>query len=541
MPPKQPRGPKGQFISKKSLTSLSDASSLNTSTESSPLDMLELTSNETEDQPQDQENSEYESHEVRQQLEQTDEEDQESLTGAPDPEANTLPTFDDQPTKILSAVVQPQKSITPWPVPPATPTKTFLKPIIAKVTPQTSKSKKMSGNGNTPGWFHGKADENAQNFLREVERYVVLNELKTEQGKITVFSTLLSAGSIADTWWNKLDTSHKSTWSDVKTAFSNRWPAITVAEKTGLDYQREILALRLKEEEVGKQITVAGVPTWAHLQFHVNLRQLVNEAGANTTAGLVYQVRENLPTVIKELTTPGLAEWSKFLDEIKALDTNKLREKAETARKKKEEEKMQSARLARLETMQTDAIEVMRLQLQRTNLGSAPTERSTTSSPNLAPRIRYINRQLETNTQQTTRQRQPLTQEERDIMRSHVNDIAHHSDTTPGRAAYDEQLKQWFTKYGQTGRVTETTQFPLRPGSAMICSGECFKCGAHGHRSAECPVPETSQLPIQERIWRSLAARALGNFNRANAVQIDVAFEEEYAQWDQGKGPGSSV
>ncbi|KAG2349706.1 hypothetical protein BDR05DRAFT_843714, partial [Suillus weaverae] len=56
-------------------------------------------------------------------------------------------------------------------------------------------------------------------------------------------------------------------------------------------------------------------------------------------------------------------------------------------------------------------------------------------------------------------------------------------DTTAGRAAYDNQLKQWFVKYGQTGRVTKSTQFPLCPGSAMICSGECFKCGAHGHMS----------------------------------------------------------
>ncbi|KAG1908285.1 uncharacterized protein F5891DRAFT_1179803 [Suillus fuscotomentosus] len=243
-----------------------------------------------------------------------------------------------------------------------------------------------------------------------LHRYVVLNKLKTEQGKITVFSTLLSTGSIADTWWNKLDSSHKNSWADVKTAFSN--------------------PLRLKEEEVGKQITVAGVPTWAHLQFHMNLQQLINEAG--------------------ELTTPGLAEWSKFLDELKALDTNKLREKAETARKKKEEEKMQSARLTRLETMQTDVIEVMHLQLQRTNLGPTTTERSTTPPSNLTPRIHYVNRELRTIPQQASRQHQPLTQEERDIMRCHVNDIAHHADTTVGRAAYDDQLKQWFVKYGQT-------------------------------------------------------------------------------------------
>jgi hypothetical protein len=356
-----------------------------------------------------------------------------------------------------------------------------------------------------------------------------------------VFSTLLSAGLIADTWWNKLDSKHKGTWVDVKAAFTTQWPAITVAEKMGLDYQCEILALRLSEEEVGKQITVAGVPTWAHLQFHTSLQQLVNEAGANTMAGLMYQVQENLPTVIKELTTLGLAEWNKFLDEINALDTNKLREKAQTAQKKKEEEKVQNAHLARLETMQTDAIEVMQLQLQRTSIGSAPAEQSTTPPSNPASRIRHVTREPSANPQQTNRQCQPLTQEERDLMRSHINDIVHHPDTTVGRSAYEDQLKQWFAKHGQTGRVTENTQFPLHPGSAMICSGECFRCSVHRHRSAECLVPETSQLPIQEKIWRSIAARALGNFNRANATQVNIAFKEEYAQWDQGKGLGSSV
>ncbi|KAG2359431.1 hypothetical protein BDR07DRAFT_1488206 [Suillus spraguei] len=355
-----------------------------------PRDTPELTSNETEDQPPDQENLEYESHKVRQQSEQTVEEDQELLTGAPGPELNALPTFDDQPTKIRSAIVQPQKPITLWPVPPATLTKTFLKPTIAKVTPQPSKSKKMS---ETATHQDGFMEKRTRMHRISCKKFVVLNKLKTKQGKIMAFSTLLSAGSIADTWWNKLDASHKSTWADIKTAFLNRWPAIT-------------------EEEVGKQITVAGIPTWAHLQFHVNLQQLVNEAGANMTVGLMYEVQENLPMVIKELTTLGLAESSKFLDEIKSLDANKLSEKAEMARKKKEEEKVQSACLARLETMQTDAIEVMHLQLQHTNLGSAPTERSTTPSSNLAPRICYINRELRTNTQQTTHQRQPLTQEE---------------------------------------------------------------------------------------------------------------------------------
>ncbi|KAG2126350.1 uncharacterized protein EDB93DRAFT_1109684 [Suillus bovinus] len=261
MPPKAIERPKRTIYLKKSLTSLSDISSTNTSTESSLLDTPELRINKIEEHILDQENSEYE--------------------------------FQRKPNRIVASP--------------------------AHDTNQTITKDKEDARNNTPGWFHGKANENVQNFLREVDRYIMLNKLKTEQGKITVFSTLLLSGSISDTWWNKLD------------------------------------------------------------------------------------------------------------------------------------------------------------------------------------------------------------------------------NTTAGQAAYDNQLKQWLATNGQTRRVTENTQFPLRPGNAMICSGECFKCSAHGHMSVDCRVPEASQLPFQEKIWRSLAARALGNFNRMNATQINVVFEEEYVQWDQGKGSGSDL
>jgi hypothetical protein len=140
---------------------------------------------------------------------------------------------------------------------------------------------------------------------------------------------------VADTWWNRLDSTQKATWVDVKKAFTARWPGIAVAEKMGLDYQWEILALCLTDEEFRMQITVAGVPTWPHLQYCTSLHQLVNEAGTATIAGLVYQVHENLPLVMKELTTPGVADWDKFLEEIEKIDTNKLRKKAEAAQKRK--------------------------------------------------------------------------------------------------------------------------------------------------------------------------------------------------------------
>ncbi|KAG1760456.1 hypothetical protein EDD22DRAFT_765284, partial [Suillus occidentalis] len=56
-------------------------------------------------------------------------------------------------------------------------------------------------------------------------------------------------------------------------------------------------------------------------------------------------------------------------------------------------------------------------------------------------------------------------------------------DTATGQAAYEEQLRQWRNKWGSGARCSEHTPFPLTPGTAQICSGECFRCGAHGHIS----------------------------------------------------------
>jgi hypothetical protein len=70
-----------------------------------------------------------------------------------------------------------------------------------------------------------------------------------------------------------------ATWATVKAAFTAQWPAIVVAAKSTLDYQQELLTLRLKEEDVGEHITVAGVSTWSHLHYHGHLLTLVQDAG----------------------------------------------------------------------------------------------------------------------------------------------------------------------------------------------------------------------------------------------------------------------
>ncbi|KAG0695856.1 hypothetical protein DFH29DRAFT_1005083 [Suillus ampliporus] len=175
--------------------------------------------------------------------------DLDSLPGAPDPDTIVWPT-EEIPSPPLNATPQrpthktplpASLPVTPTPMKPSTPKSPILSALfqnpqpITQATTQPLQSHKMS-NSPTPGWFHGKPDENAQNFLKEVDHYIVLNKLKTEAMKVVIFSTLLSAGSIADSWWTKLDSAKKTMWASVQTEFNSRWPAITIAEKTGLDY-----------------------------------------------------------------------------------------------------------------------------------------------------------------------------------------------------------------------------------------------------------------------------------------------------------------
>ncbi|KAG2754982.1 hypothetical protein P692DRAFT_20720691 [Suillus brevipes Sb2] len=191
----------------------------------------------------------------------------------------------------------------------------------------------------TPSSFSGTDNENPQNFLREVERYIHLNRIADEATKVIIFGTFISAGSQADIWWNALTTAQMASWATVKAAFTTQWPAIVVAAKSTLDYQRELLVLRLKEDDVGEHITVAGVSTWSHLHYHGRLLKLVQDAGVANALVFIHQVREALPRVIRNLTSPAPTTWTVFLDEIKNADINVIQDKARRKKEKKRQRK----------------------------------------------------------------------------------------------------------------------------------------------------------------------------------------------------------
>jgi hypothetical protein len=76
----------------------------------------------------------------------------------------------------------------------------------------------------------------------------------------------------------------------------------------------------------------------------------------------------------------------------------------------------------------------------------------------------------------------------------------HQPDTDAGQATYRCQLAQWLAIRAANDPVTCTTPVPLRLGTTVVCSRECYRCGTHGHRAALCLIPDghVNQLTPEE-------------------------------------------
>src|SRR5271168_4288091 len=77
--------------------------------------------------------------------------------------------------------------------------------------------------------------------------------------------------------------------------------------------------------------------------------------------------------------------------------------------------------------------------------------------------------------------RPPPTQADRTALLGRLQEYPHHPDMEAGRQAHRAQQAEWVKAHGLTALVTETTPYPLRPGTCPVNSGECFTCSLQGH------------------------------------------------------------
>ncbi|KAH7918390.1 hypothetical protein BV22DRAFT_1024671 [Leucogyrophana mollusca] len=395
----------------------------------------------------------------------------------------------------------------------------------------------------------GGNDENPSNFLRQFSRHMLTASITDDAVIARNFINYLDAGSTADAWFADLPAATRASWALIETEFNKRWPSPVQIKKTSAEMQKEICDYQLTEEELEKTVKIGGKDTHAHVAWATKVLSMAQKAKIDQTDIIIWQVRRNLPLVIRDLIATEFATWDDFIKEVRDLKMERIREGLEKERRRNGDI------LKRLQEIEgrfpvSSQSTGLTPQLRRTFVTPAvqanAAQAARVDPPPRAPanpnpfnvgaggqgNLRFTRQPA---TAQAPQTREPPTQAQKDALRRRIDEMPHHPDDAAGRAAYAIQLRDWQTTYGNT-RVTENTPFPLLPGTAMICSEECFTCGCHGHKSRQCTAPENARISRNEGTWRSICTRTLGPINQGRAVAINLVIEEY--EDSQGNGVG---
>ncbi|KAG1813488.1 hypothetical protein DFJ58DRAFT_740078 [Suillus subalutaceus] len=396
----------------------------------------------------------------------------------------------------------------------------------------------------TPQIFHGDRckSENPADFLKSFNRAMRQQSVTVIAEKVEAFGDYLGTGLDAEVWFKVLLPSPKTSWAAFVTAFEVHWPPIVVAEKTKAEYERELIEHLMSDAEVGTKTTLHDRECWTHEAWATKALQLASRAGIEAGASMIWQVRGRLPSVIKDLLKADeYTDWAAFTTEVKELKGNRVLEKKEQHSKQEHEVNMLRADVARLQQCNPMQDSLATLQNHNNTVTRMPTLQATQH-----PQPMF--------TRQPASVPQPLviTEDLKNATRQLVSSSIHHPDTPAGHTAYTSQIAQWNAKWGEYTRVTPETGYPLKPGTAVIASSECFNCGTHGHNGRNCVLPadHAERLSHKEAAWRAIVSKVLGPFNRATATPISLvtghipqymsAWIEEIPEQEEGKGNGSA-
>ena len=374
----------------------------------------------------------------------------------------------------------------------------------------------------------------------------------------------MEADSAADEWFDGLDEAGKKDWSAIEASFRKRWPRKKTVKKTVEEYEQEITNSPLKMEDLGRKETVAGKEVHAHIAWADNMEAVVIGAKLESTNTYVGHVRRELPKLLREKVGTGHVNWTTFLQAVRDVDLDHIREgvgiwkKEEDVKRKEQEERKKDQenndalrrRIQQLEKLTASPTAPLRQQMTMFGIGDPPpTVQQTSSSPanpftgsgggqgNLFYPI------SNKPPQQSSNPRPPATQADRAALLVCLQKYPHHPDTESGRQAHRAQQADWARTHGVNAMVTESTPYPLRPGTLPVGSGECFTCGFTGHlgRRDGSTCGGNRALHLHEQAWRAICSRILRQTRNAANIQL-VEVDDYGTTWQdmQGNGEGTS-
>ncbi|KAF8181473.1 hypothetical protein K438DRAFT_1976200 [Mycena galopus ATCC 62051] len=374
----------------------------------------------------------------------------------------------------------------------------------------------------------------AENFLREVRMCFRRSNITLEDDKFAEMADRFVDESAADVWFRALVPPQSDDWEEFEEAFTARFrPRRTtskpgdqlMAEATGMRIDMSVLAAPQEGREEGRS-TPFG-------EFVDALRELVTQGGGGDERGGVYIFFEALPPVIQEAIGAIPRTWNRLLAALDSILD------ATIASAVREYHKDEERRVLRGE------VDAIARKMKTTSLGGG----GGGSAPRVTPPVVPVPPQAPAGAPQLPAggaqapaggarggRRGPIkvpTEAEKAALRLVLAaTLARRAPDTPdGHAQYTTQVTAWNTRNGHLAidRVNvETTSYPLFPGTAPPCSGECWRCGrlTNPTRHDVCPAPP---VPEMERRFRAVCGTWLGR-SATNAVNL-VEEEEGGRPW----------
>lgn len=397
----------------------------------------------------------------------------------------------------------------------------------------------MSNEHVTP--FHGdKEDENPEDFIRSFFRRMgtANDEVKKQQ-----FPNFLQADSLADEWFEELTDGDRKDWNATLAAFRKRWPRKKAVKKTLEEYEDEITGLPLRMEDMGKKEKIAGRETYSHIAWADKMSTIVKGAKLEETTTYIGHVRKELPKLLREKVGAGHKDWVVFLQAVRDVDVDHIRDGVEVWKKEQQEQEAIRKCIQQLEKLTASPTAPIRQQMSSFNIGSSQTTTQTTPRQAMSPANPFTSTtggsgNLTYPTQATRTNTRPLpTKADRDALLVRLQKYIQHPDTEVGRKAHQAQQADWAKNHGVNAIVTEATPYPLRPGTQVVGSGECFTCGFSGHMGKRdgSTCGGNRALHPHEQTWRSICSRTLRHTRSIASVQL-VAVDDYGTTWQEMQG-----
>ena len=401
--------------------------------------------------------------------------------------------------------------------------------------------------------FHGdKEDENPEDFLRSFFRRM---GTATDDVKKRQFRYFLQADSAADEWFDELPQEDKKDWDALEDAFNKCWPRKKAAKKTKEEYEEEITGLQLKMDDLGKKEKTAGRDVYSHIVWADKMATIVKGAKIEATTTYIGHVRKELPKLLREKVGTGHTDWTSFLQAVRDVDVDHIRDGADLWKKERDEQDALKKRVQQLEKLTASPTAPLRQQMTTFGIGNTPAipaqqSRQASVTPanpftgNVGGRGNLFQTSQTAAPPQNNTPRPPATQADRAALLICLQKYPHHPDTEAGRQAHRAQQADWVKTHGPGTFVTESTPYPLRPGTLPVGSGECFTCGFTGHmgRRDGSTCGGNRALHPHEQTWCAIGSRILRQTRNTISIQ-SVTVDDYGTSWQemQGNENGPSI